>query len=42
MSETEMMMNEEDAELVDQFRMVKEVEEGLAGSSLNQYYHDKF
>lgn len=29
-----------DKELIDQFRVIKEVEEGLASSSLNQYLHD--
>ena len=29
-----------DEELIDQFRIIKEVEEGLANSSLNQYLHD--
>ncbi|MHA2061347.1 MAG: site-specific tyrosine recombinase/integron integrase [Candidatus Sifarchaeia archaeon] len=40
MSETKLMAEEEDKELIDNFRMVKEVEEGLAGSSLDQYQHD--
>ncbi len=37
MSETKVLSDEE---LVDQFRVIKEVEEGLASSSLNQYLHD--
>ena len=40
MSEIELMMDKQDTELIEQFRMVKEVEEGLAGSSLDQYHHD--
>lgn len=37
MSETEVVSDEG---LIDQFRVIKEVEEGLASSSLNQYLHD--
>jgi site-specific recombinase XerD len=37
MSETEVASDEG---LIDQFRVIKEVEEGLASSSLNQYFHD--
>ena len=37
MSETDVVLDEE---LIDQFRVIKEVEEGLASSSLNQYLHD--
>ena len=40
MSETKLMTDDEDKELIDNFRIIKEVEEGLAGSSLNQYQHD--